>query len=579
MLFWLGLLVVAGAVWIAVTALIARNQAGQLRADLQQIRALVSRGDLNGARAAAARLPAAADRLHRLTTGPAWWAAAHVPYLGDPLAELRGVTAALASVGDRAVPPLVEIAADLDPQRLRVSGDAVNLQPLIAARPQLAKAARVLDDAVARIDALPAHTWISQVDVRVADLGAQLRGVSGYVDAASRAADILPGMLGDRTPQRYFVGLQNEAEIRGTGGLPGAFAIAVADHGRVRFVQFASDQAILRAPRGGTHVATGLQFGAGYDHAYGSSEPTTSFLNSNVSPNFPYTGQIWARMWERVSGQHVDGAIALDPTVLSYLLQATGPVQVPQRMTVSAANVVSLTQRDEYTLFSDNNARKAFLVSVLKATGQRVTAGAGAATALARAIVRSTAQQRFQVWAADPHDEQVLEQTTYAAAIPVGDRPLSAAVLNNAAAGKLDYYLQRTLDYHRSGCGSRRDVRVTITLTNTAPAAGLPPYVTGRADRHPGITVHPGDNRTLLDYYATTGAELQSVTVNDEPATAGVEQDLGHPIFRLDLELPRGSTTTVVLHLTEPAGSGDPLIWRQPGVTPLAVSAYSQKCG
>jgi hypothetical protein len=34
-----------------------------------------------------------------------------------------------------------------------------------------------------------------------------------------------------------------------------------------------------------------------------------------------------------------------------------------------------------------------------------------------------------------------------------------------------------------------------------------------------------------------------------------------------------------VLHLREPAGTGDPIIWRQPGVTPMAVTAFSQPCG
>jgi len=61
--------------------------------------------------------------------------------------------------------------------------------------------------------------------------------------------------------------------------------------------------------------------------------------------------------------------------------------------------------------------------------------------------------------------------------------------------------------------------------------------------------------------------------------TASILQDLGHPIYRLDLELPRGQTQTIVLHLREPAGRGSPVIWRQPGVAPLAVQRYDQKCG
>jgi hypothetical protein len=50
-------------------------------------------------------------------------------------------------------------------------------------------------------------------------------------------------------------------------------------------------------------------------------------------------------------------------------------------------------------------------------------------------------------------------------------------------------------------------------------------------------------------------------------------------MYRLPLQLRRGATQTIALHLQEPAGSGTPEIWRQPGVTPMTVTAYSQPCG
>jgi hypothetical protein len=120
---------------------------------------------------------------------------------------------------------------------------------------------------------------------------------------------------------------------------------------------------------------------------------------------------------------------------------------------------------------------------------------------------------------------------------------------------------------------------VTITLTNHAPASGLPAYVSGAPDRVGDGTVGTGDNRTLLDYYATAGAQLTSVTIDDEQATAAVLQDRGHPVYRFDLDLPHGATRTVVLHLAEPAGSGPLQVWKQPGVLPVQVAGTVQSCG
>ena len=82
----------------------------------------------------------------------------------------------------------------------------------------------------------------------------------------------------------------------------------------------------------------------------------------------------------------------------------------------------------------------------------------------------------------DPAVEARIRETGYSGALPSGAPPFAGVVLNNAAAGKLDYYLRRSLTYARTGCGPTRDVVATIDLTNTAPATGLPPYVTDRLD-------------------------------------------------------------------------------------------------
>ncbi|MGI8761672.1 MAG: DUF4012 domain-containing protein [Jatrophihabitantaceae bacterium] len=574
----LGGLILLGAVWIVVTGLLAAQRARTLEAQLQQVKFLVSQGHVSQAVSMARDIPSLAHSAHRLSTGPAWWLAAQIPYFGEPVASVRGSLAAGDQIGSRGVPELLNVANTLDPAKLRRTGDSIDLTALSAARPRLQASARLLDAATRRIDALPSGTWLSQVDSARSKLSAQLHAISGYVDAAARAATVLPPMLGADGPKRYFVGLQNEAELRGTGGLPGAFAIVVADHGKITFTHFDSDATLLPAATGQS-VTTGLDFGPGYDSAYGASAPTSSFVDSNASPNFPYAARIWAAMWEKVSGEHVDGALALDPTALGYFLGATGPAALPSGQVITSQNIVALTERDEYSIFSNTAQRKAFLVSVLKASSKRLTSGSGNALALARAMVQASEAQRLLAWSSDPALERLIGQTSYAGAIPQDAQPLVAPILNNAAAGKLDYYLLRTLTYHRSGCGSTRDVLATLTLTNTAPATGLSTYVTGRSDKNQPPGVKPGDNRTLLDYYATAGAQLLSVTLNGSPSTANVQHDLGHPIFRMDLELPRGTTQTIVFHLQEPGGVGAPLIWRQPGVTPLAVTAYSQPCG
>ena len=565
-----------GLVWSLITGLLARQQAQNLEDRLQTVRQLLTEGRLDEARHVAEGIPAIADRAHALTSGPAWWVGAHLPFIGDPFEVTRGTMAAGAQVSS-SVPELMEVVGELDPANLRVNGDTLRLGPLERAAPTLAAASRTVDQGASEIAALPSSTWLGLVDRGRDRIAADIELIRGYVDAANRVAQVLPTMLGKDRPQTYFIGLQNEAELRGTGGLPGAFAIARAYHGTLHFTHFYSDAELL--PPGPEHlIPTGLDFGPGYDSAYGPSLPTSTFVDSNVSPNFPYAARIWQAMWQKVSGQHVDGVLALDPTVLAYFLNVTGPANLPDGSSINAANVVTLTQRDEYTLFPDNIQRKRFIVAVLKAASKKLTSGAGSGLGILHAASQAGSEQRLLAWSEDPQMERVLEESHFAGAIPQDSRPFSAVVLNNASGGKLDFYLIRSVAYERTGCGSFRDVTVTIKLTNNAPPAGLPPYVVSRLDRAPPGAV-PGDYRSLVDLYATPGAQLESVTLNGKRSTAAVESDLGHPIFRFDLELPRGTTQTVAVHLREPAGVGTPQIWRQPGVAPLQVQVYDQKCG
>lgn len=567
-----------GVVWILVTGYLAQQQARDLALRIREVKQLVSQGRVDDARKLGAGIPQMARRIDHLTAGPAWWVGAHVPILGSPLSSARATAGVVADIGQRAVPKLLAVAKDIDPATLRANGHTIKLAPLAAAAPMLADADQILSRAVARLDG--SGTWFSLFDVGRQRLRSQVVAVQGYVDAASRVARIFPTMLGEEGTQRYFIALQNEAELRGTGGLPGAFAIASITGGAVRFERFESDSVLLPER---THqlIATGLDFGAEFRALYGASDPTRLYTVSNLSPDFPVAAKIWATMYEKVSGEHVNGVIAVDPTAMSYFLGATGPAVVKGfGGSVSADNVVSLTEKDEYTLFPDNLKRKRFLVAVLKATATKLTAGAGSPIALLQAASRSSGEQRLLVWHEDASVERALRETSYAGALPPASsaRPFSGVVINNAAAGKLDYYLSRSVDYSRTGCGARRDVVVTITLTNGAPASGLPPYVTTRLDDAPR-GAKPGDNRSLIDYFATPGARLQSVSLDGAQSESSVLSYRGLQVFRVDLELPRGATRTLTLHLDEPARSGTPRIWHQPGVTGLQERVFNQNCG
>ncbi|MGI8870258.1 MAG: DUF4012 domain-containing protein [Mycobacteriales bacterium] len=562
-----GVLGAVAVVWVVVTALMARSQLQNVQGEIGQLRSAIADGRMGDARSLAAQVRGHAHRADQLTSGPAWWAGASVPGAGDPLESIRALTSAGDRLGRHAVPALMTVATNLDPATLRRSGNEINIAAIAASRPALKLATEQLAAAAAQVHASPASTWISTVDRGRSQLLTKLTNLSGTLNSADRAATLMPAMLGVNKPMRYFVGVQNEAEARGTGGIPGTYAIVVAYHGKVRITQIGSDTEMEKLD-----VTTDL--GPDFQSLYGSALPMRHFANSNVSPHFPYAARIWAAMWRQKSGQRIDGAIALDPTALGYFLKMTGPAHLADGTVVSASNLSSLTQQQAYVRYHDTTRRKAYLVGLAKAVETKILGGEGNPLALMQAASLAANQRRILVWAADPRLEAELQKTPMSGIIPQTKTAYAGLAVINAAGSKLDYYLNRRVTWQRS-CNPH-DVTARITLRNGAPASGLPAYVTFRSDSR-AKSAKPGDNRLHVQWYASAGSKLLGLTVEGKPGLVSTHQERGHPVYLVDLELPQGVTRTIVLHLHDPT-TGTPQILRQPLVHPLAMTTSQARC-
>ncbi len=572
MLVLLGAGIVVVFAWIVVTGLLARGALAQVRGEVPALRAQLTAGDVTAARHTADEIADHAAHAHTLTTGPIWAGAAGVPG-ADPIRSLRAITTQVDGFAHGALPDLLSATARLDPATLRLPDGRIDLARISAAAPALDRALAGVGTTRHAIATLPAHTWIGSVDTARRDLLDELATVQHAVQSADIAAHVVPPMLGAAGTRRYFVAFQNEAEARGTGGVPGAFAILRADGGRLTFERFGTDSQLYVTP-------VRMAFGTDYDALFRGTRSTDLYVNANLSPHFPYAAQTWAAMWAKRTGEHLDGAIAVDPTLLSYLLDATGPARLADGTVVSASNVVALTQSTVYARFpqpQQSATRKEYLLDIARAVSQRLLSTRADAKGLLAAGAEAAGERRLLIYSADSKIENQLARTTLAGVVPDNSSPYAGLSVVNDGGNKLDYYLERGLSWASSGCGSQRDVTVTIRLRNNAPASGLSPYVTSRTDDHT-YAVRPGDNREEISYYATRGAVLQSVRTNGRQDSAEAGVDRGHPVFRLEVEVPRGTTTTVVLHLTEPGGTTPPTVLRQPLIHPLSVRVEGAHC-
>jgi hypothetical protein len=567
---------------VAATGLLARDELRSAQQELTAVQATEEMGaSLTGGAGSdglKSRLRSAADhagRAHRYTSGPVWYLAARIPVLGDPLRSVCGAAWAADRVTSEVLPPLAGVATDLG-GRARRGDPRIDLTVLREAGGELERAARAAAETRAATARLPHHTWLPPVDRARMGLSGQLDRLAPTAADAATAARVFPAMLGERARRRYLVIFQNSAEARGTGGLPGAFAVLSAHAGRLAFEDFGNDTEMK-------HARAQVDLGAEYTAAYGQNDPTGTWVNGNLSPHFPYAARIWSDAWRRHSRRPVDGVIALDPGAMAGLLGAAGPARLPGGTMVSAANVVDLTERSSYAAYRDTKRRKDFFVSVAEAGAGRLISASADVRRLPRlllALHRQLGAGRIVAWSAHASEQRELERRHFAGALPDGPAPFAGLVVNNAAGSKLDYYLDRRLEWAPGACGpGGRKVTVSVTLTNRAPASGLPPYVTQRGDDPPYAT-HPGDNRLTVSYFATSGADLASAELDGRTQLVAAATERGHPVFTLDVELPARSTRRITFRLVERPDTRTPVVLDQPLVSRLrSVVRPVRPCG
>ncbi|MET8053185.1 DUF4012 domain-containing protein [Streptosporangium sp. NPDC005286] len=547
--------------WSVHLGMRVRDHLEAARGALVQLRAVVGAGDPRPLTEALAEARRHAVEARRLTEGPDWWVIAHTPIVGNAATTVRGLAGAAAELTD-VLAGVREAADPLLTIRTRSPGDLRHqLVALDAAAPALDDGVTRLGRVLAHLAAAPDSTGLGRLDeARDTALG-EIGRLRGLLRDAADAAALLPPMLGRDGPRRYFLAFQTNAEARGTGGLVGAFGILRADRGRVSVERLSANTGLAASP---VPVA---DHGQDFLGRYGTSA-TRMLSVSNLSPHFPYAAATWTGLWERQAGGRLDGAIATDPVGLAHLLRVIGPVSLPGGSEVTAENVVDLTEREAYARYPDPAARKRFLIEIAGAVSEALPTSLVDPTRLLPALSDMVSERRIQIWSRHEAEQRRLSRTPVGGVLSSRPGPFAGLVVNNSAGGKLDYYLERSLDYELGPCqGGLRSSTVRIRLTNDVPGRTLPSYVTGRLDA-PRSGHTPGSNLLWVSLYGGLGARMTAARLDGERVSVIREAERSHPVYSALLEFAPRQSRRLEFDFTELASDEPPLVPVQPLVRP-----------
>jgi hypothetical protein len=566
-------LLLAAVAWIGVRAFLAKGELEAAVPLAQQVREQVLAGDAPAAGKTARELASHAREAAALTSDPIWRAAEIVPWIGPNLSAVRNLAGATDEVAVGAISPLVNLSGSLRPDLFKPVDGAVPLQPMIDAQQDVRSADDALEGAAQRVRGIDQSSLISQVSAAVDQLGPVLTETADTVDAARRAIDLLPAMLGADGPRNYLIMFQNPAEPRASGGNPGALALIGTDGGRISLVQQATTADFPRFPE------PVLPLPVETAGVYGNI--TGRFLqDTTLTPRFDLSSELASEMWFQRFGTRVDGVLSIDPVALGYLLAATGPIDLPSGDQLTSENAADLLLNQVYQRYPAGAEQDAFFAAASAAVFTRISTGSFDATKLVEALAKAGDERRVLVWNASEEEQVLLAGTSLTDMLPTKEQQADAfgVYINDATGSKMGYYLDVQTESGIAQCGSGGQVLgLRLKFTNTAPAdaaTSLSEYITGGGK----YGVVPGNFNFKVALYSPPGSYTEGIQRDgaDLPVQPAVDGDF--PLSQFRLELAPGESTTIDLAVSTSGVSKQPFVVSTPKLHLFETQQLALSC-
>jgi UDP-GlcNAc:undecaprenyl-phosphate GlcNAc-1-phosphate transferase len=528
-----------------VAALAIRRDVDRARTDVQRALSALRAGETADARAAFADAGKAFRSADGVLGFPLTYALGVVPVVSPNVAAARKIVStgeSLADAGSR-------LATGVDPKRFEVVRGTVPIREVERVSPELTAAAQLLRDSRKRLSTID-QTYLMPIMANAIDeLQTKLRDAQTDADRVELAARVVPDVFGGHGTRRYFLAVQNSAELRATGGFIGNWGILVADHGHVRLDQF---DRISTLNEGGDPRARLLRAPDEFLKRYERFGIAQTWQNVNMSPDFPTVGRVIQNLLPESGGPKVDGVIAVDSSGLAALLQLTGPVTVPGwPEPITADNVVDVTLRDAYARFANREDRAEFLGKVARAVwSEATTSKLGSPAHIGDALGSAAGDRHLMVWLAKPDEQKVADAIGASGRIATARGDSLLVVTQNAAGNKADYYLDRSTELtatltpdHAVRNASVRS-RISVELHNGAPASGLSQEVIGPYDAR----FRAGENRSFVSVY--TPGDFHGARVDGRPAALESARELERNVYSSFVSAAAGGTAKIAFDVT-----------------------------
>jgi hypothetical protein len=372
-----------------------------------------------------------------------------------------------------------------------------------------------------------------------AALSSGLQDSQKSLQALQQFSPLLADILGTQEKRVYALLLQNNQELRPTGGFIESVALLSFQDG------------VLINLR----VLNGMEIDGMLDGKVAAPpeiekmlEKTWNFVDSNWDPHFPKAAEDISWFIEKSTGVAVDGVATIDFGGLATVLEAVGPLDLPEYNEVmthkNLPELMEFHSEVALTDFAKDYRTEVFDRFMKKITTLPPENAGGLFGALAHNFSANSMQMAFK----KPTEQQVLKNIGWSGALLKPNCPAQleakecivdsvAQVEANIGANKANYYLARQIDHKVAITSTQAAHTRTVTFANKAVNESWP----------------RGTYRAYVRFYLPSSTRLKRVRVGDAALVGdavSLTQNGDHKVVGVQIEVPVASSQELLLEYT-----------------------------
>lgn len=333
-----------------------------------------------------------------------------------------------------------------------------------------------------------------------------------YVLTASKLSEDLPSLLGYDRPKTYMLLLQNNMELRPTGGFIGSFALITFDKGKM------IDNKVYDVYSADGQLKGYVKPPKPIEEYLG--EASWSMRDSNWDPDFPTSAKRAEWFLDKTIDRQVDGVIGVNLEVIKKYLEVTGPVDLADfGDTINSDNLYEKVQYEVEGNFFPGSRKKAQYLSALSTAviNRLLQADSKTSAKLLAATVETLDSRDLEVYMHDASVNSVLSEQHWDGAVntsycsdPNCVYVFAGLVEANVGVNKANYFVKRKVWTKTNLTENGVSQQVILDLKDDAP----------NKDRVPEQRY-----KNYVRAIAPSGSVLDSVIVEDKDGKTQVPVD------------------------------------------------------